>query len=342
MTRPFRVTVQPGAASFEVQPEESVLDAALRQGVPLAHECTFGGCGTCRVALLEGQVRYDEWPLALSDGEAAAGFALMCQARACSDLVIDAEPRPAGAAEPVHTRAVVRAVTPVTDSVIHLELELPDLPALQYVPGQHLNILLGDGVHRSFSMASAPAGHRVDLHVRRIPGGHFTDGVLPQLQPGAVLEVELPLGRFHCRTQDYRPLLMVATGTGIAPIKSMLEALLDDPDCPPVWLYWGMRDERDLYLDELLRSWQGRLYEFSYVPVLSRAGSGWTGRRGHVQQAVLEDLPDLSEHGIYLCGSPAMIAEAKQAFVQHGADPRHLHADGFSFQQADHTSVAIA
>jgi len=334
MSHPFRVTVRPSAESFAVQPGESVLDAALRQGVPLAHDCTFGGCGSCRVALLEGQVRYEDWPSALSENEAAAGFALMCQARPCSDLVIDVEPRPPGAAEPMRTRAVVRSLAPYTVSVLHLQLELPELTQLEFAPGQHMNVHFSEGLQRSFSMASAPGGNRVDFHVRRIPGGWFTDGVLPRLRDGDTLEVEIPLGRFHCRTQDYRPLLMVATGTGISPIKSMLEALLDAADCPPVWLYWGMREEGDLYLDEVIRSWQGRLYDFQYVPVLSRAASAWQGRRGFVQQAVLEDLADLSEHSIYLCGSPAMIGDAKQAFVEHGAELRHVHSDGFSFQHA--------
>ena len=126
---------------------------------------------------------------------------------------------------------------------------------------------------------------------------------------------------------------MVATGTGIAPLKSILESLLDDDDCPPVSLYWGMRTEADLYLDDVIRSWQGRLYEFRYVPVLSRGGPSWRGRRGHVQQAVIADLPDLSEHGIYLCGSPAMIDEAKNEFAAHGAQLDHLYVDAFTFQQ---------
>jgi CDP-4-dehydro-6-deoxyglucose reductase len=330
----FRVTVLQTSATFAVNPGETVLTAASRQGVALAHECTFGTCGTCRVSLRGGTVRYDEMPLALSADEAEAGLALMCQAQPCSDLLIDVEPPPPGTQAPVRTAAVVRSAHAFSPDVMHVTLELPELAELSYAPGQHLNIHLPDGSHRSFSMASVPSGNTVDLHVRRIAGGRFTEGVAPRLAPGDRLEVELPLGRFHCRKQDYRELLMVATGTGISPIKSMLESFLDDPDCPPVHLYWGARTPADLYIDDTIRSWQGRLYEFRYVPVLSRAGADWSGRRGYVQDAVLEDLADLSEHSIYLCGSPAMIASAKQAFVQRGADLNHLHSDGFTFQRS--------
>jgi CDP-4-dehydro-6-deoxyglucose reductase, E3 len=149
------------------------------------------------------------------------------------------------------------------------------------------------------------------------------------------------LGNFRFHSEDYRPILMVATGTGLAPIKSMLESLMDDDDCPPVWLYWGMRSEGAHYLDAQIRSWTPRLYEFQYHPVVSRPSAAWQGRRGHVQDAVLADLGDLSEYSIYMCGSPAMISDAKQAFLARGAVLDHIYTDGFSFQHASHESAVI-
>jgi CDP-4-dehydro-6-deoxyglucose reductase, E3 len=327
-----RVVILQTDQSFEVDAGESVLQAALRQDVKLAHECTFGGCGTCRVKLVEGAVGYEEFPVALTPEEAQQGYALACQARPQSDLVISVEPGLEGLFEPQRCKAVVKDIRRLSADVANLHLELPDMPAFDYLAGQYMNVHLGDGTHRSFSMASGPKAGVVDFHVRRIPGGRFTDGDLDTLAPGDTLDVELPLGSFRYHSEDYRPLLMVATGTGLAPIKSILESLLDDADCPPVWLYWGMRSQADLYLDEQIRGWSGRLYEFQYVPVLSRASSEWQGRRGHVQQAVLQDLPDLSEHSIYMCGSPTMISEAKQAFLAQGADMEHIYTDGFSFQ----------
>jgi CDP-4-dehydro-6-deoxyglucose reductase, E3 len=338
----FRVVIQQTSQSFEVNESESVLEAALRQQVLLAHECTFGGCGTCRLKIVEGSVGYQQFPIALTPEEAAQGYALACQARPQTDLVLSAEPVLANSPEPQRATARVKALRWFTPAVANLQLELPDLPDFNYLPGQYMNVHLGDGTHRSFSMASLPNAGTVDFHVRRIPGGRFTDSHLEQLAPGHALDVELPLGTFRYHREDERPILMVATGTGLAPIKSMLESLMDEDDCPPVSLYWGMRTESDLYLDPQIRSWAPRLYEFQYVPVLSRPRAGWHGRRGHVQDAVLADLPDLSEHSIYLCGSPAMIADAKHAFLARGADLERIYTDGFSFQHAGTPALSHA
>ena len=327
----YRVQVLDTSEAFEVEAGESVLEGALRAKVKLPHECTLGGCGTCRVKLSEGTVAYEQFPMALSAEEAAQGYALACQARPQSDLVISV-PR-IELAEPQRQSGLITDLTPFCHDVMHMSLVLPDVDAFAYRPGQHMNLHLEDGSHRSFSMASVPSGNQVDFHVRRIPGGRFTEGHLAQLQPGDMLDVELPHGTFRYHEEDYRQLVMVATGTGLSPIKCILESLMDDPDCPPVSLYWGARTEADLYLDREIREWGSRLYEFQYIPVLSRADASWEGRRGHVQQAVLQDVGDLSEHSIYLCGSPAMISDAKKAFLENArASVDHIYVDGFNFQ----------
>jgi CDP-4-dehydro-6-deoxyglucose reductase len=325
-----RVEVEDTRESFDVAAGETVLAAARRANVKLPHECTLGGCGTCRIRLAAGSVHYDAWPMALSQDEAEQGYALACQARPTSNLVITV-PRVA-LTEPTRQEALITDLAPYGRDVIHLSLALPNLDGFVYRPGQHMNIMLADGSHRSFSMASPPDGNVADFHVRRIPGGRFTDGLLPRMQPGDLLDVELPHGTFRYHEEDYRSLVMVATGTGLSPIKSILEALMDDPDCPPVWLYWGMRAEEDLYLHGEIAEWGRRLYEFNYVPVLSRASASWPGRRGHVQDAVLNDHADMSEHSIYLCGSPNMISDAKKAFLARGASVDHIYVDGFNFQ----------
>lgn len=327
-----RVSVHETGACFEAAPGERLLEAATRQGVRLPHECTFGGCGTCRVRLLQGSVSYQELPLALAPEEAEAGYALACQARASSDLVISVA-RADGAPAAQRCHAVVRELQQWTPHVVNLQLEI-EADGLLYRPGQYMNVLLHGGGHRSFSMASAPAGNHVDFHVRQIPGGRFTDAGLRRLALGDRLEVEIPLGTFHYHAEDYRPLVMCATGTGLAPIKSMLEALMDDDDCPPVSLYWGVRTQADLYLADAIRSWGERLYDFRFVPVLSRPDASWHGRIGHVQDAVAQDFADLSEHALYLCGSPAMVADAKRRFLALNASPDHVYVDGFTFQHA--------
>jgi len=327
-----RVEIAETQQVFMVAPGESVLDAALRSGVDLAHECTFGGCGTCRVRVVQGSVSYEDFPMGLSEAEAADGYALACQARPDGDLVLSTAREASNLAPARRTTATVRAVSPLGPDVLHLQLALPDDEPFDFAPGQYLKVLLEDGTHRSFSMASAPNGNVVDFHVRQIANGRFTSQQLPRLHAGDTLDVELPHGTFSLRKEDYRPLLMVATGTGLAPIKSMLESLMDDPDCPPVWLYWGMRTAADLYLHEEIAGWGERLYDFQYVPVLSRGDDAWHGRRGYVHDAVAADLGDLSEHAIYLCGSPNMIHDAKQTFMALGAQVPFLHADGFTFQ----------
>lgn len=326
----FRVEIAGGGEAFEATPGETILAAAARAGIELPHECTLGGCGTCRVKIASGAVDYETFPLALSTDEAAQGYALACQARAKSDVVIDV-PR-VELAEPQRTTALITDLSAFSPDVLHLSLVLPELDRFAFRPGQHMNVFLDDGSHRSFSMASVPDGNAVDFHVRRIPGGRFTEGLLARMQAGDELQVEIPLGTFRYHAEDYRSLVMVATGTGLSPIKCILESLMDDPDCPPVWLYWGMRTAADLYLDHEIRAWGERLYEFNYVPVLSRADGSWTGRRGHVQQAVLEDHAEMSEHSVYLCGSPVMISDAKKAFLAKGASVDHLYVDGFNFQ----------
>jgi CDP-4-dehydro-6-deoxyglucose reductase len=321
-----------GGECFPADPQQSVLSAALHAGINLPSDCRQGVCGTCRIRLLEGRVAYDEPPMALMPEDEAAGFALACQAHAASDLVIRMESL--ALPPPARHAATIRRIERFTPDVIHLELALE--ASADYLPGQYMKVHLADGTTRNFSMASRPAsspeGGVVDFHVRRIAGGRFTDATLSRLKPGERLEVELPLGSFIFRRQDYRPVLMVVTGTGFAPIRSMLEALLDDPDCPPITLYRGMRCAADLYMDDELRGWHTRLADFRYVPVLSRGETAWSGRRGHVQDAVCADFDDLSEHAIYLCGSPNMIAQAKQAFRARGASMDYVYADGFSFQ----------
>lgn len=329
------VRINDTGEAFEAAVDESILDAATRAGINLPHECTFGGCGTCRVKLHEGSVRYDEFPMALTEAEHAEGYALACQARCTSDVLIEPAAQGIDFAPAVTATATIAALESLTPDIARLVLELPEEVELDYRPGQYMNVLLPDGTTRSFSMASALLpDNQVDFHIRRVPGGSFTGQTLGALKPGDTLEVEIPLGTFCFHPDDWRPMILAATGTGLAPIKAILESLLDNDDCPPVTLYWGMRTEADLYMKAEIESWADRLCEFNFVPVLSRASPEWTGRRGHVQDAVLEDHDDLSEHAFYLCGAPEMITQAKAAFASRGAELRYVYSDSFTFQHA--------
>lgn len=336
----YRVHLIEAQASFEAQADESVLDAATRAGVAMPHECTFGACGTCRVKVMAGHVAYEELPMGLTPEEADEGYALACQARAQSDLELSVASSRLLFAEPRRIHAIVHSIRPLTRDVLHMALRFSAGEAPDFHPGQYLNICLPDGTTRSFSMASKLSENTLDFHVRRVPGGRFTDTLLGDSACiGTLVDVEAPLGRFCYHVEDWRPLVMVATGTGLAPIKAILESLFDDDACPPVSLYWGMRTRDDLYLAHEIEAWATRLCEFNFVPVLSQSDAAWTGRRGYVQDAVVQDIPDLSEHAIYLCGSPVMIADAKRRFAAHGASAAHVYADVFTFQ---HQAVVTA
>ncbi|HEX7385966.1 MAG TPA: 2Fe-2S iron-sulfur cluster-binding protein [Castellaniella sp.] len=338
-----KVRVSDTGEVFEVSRDETILDAALRTGVRLPHECTFGGCGTCRVRLQEGCVHYDEFPMALTPEEAEQGYALACQAHPDTDVVLTPANHGPVLAEPVHTVAEVHQVEPLTADISRLVLQLPEDLDCDYRPGQHMNILLPDGAERSFSMASAfPFGNELEFHVRHVPGGAFTQERLPALKAGDALDIEIPKGTFCYHAEDYRPMIFVATGTGFAPIRAMLESLLDDEDCPPVSLYWGMRTEADLYAREELESWLGRLYEFNFVPVLSRAGESWTGRTGHVQDALAQDFQDVSEYAFYLCGSPQMVTDTKRVLLGLGAEMDVIYSDSFTFHHGQNEKPVAA
>ncbi|SDT46587.1 2Fe-2S iron-sulfur cluster-binding protein [Bradyrhizobium canariense] len=330
----FRIQIAHTDQSFDVESGETILAAALRANVNLEHDCQLGGCGTCRIKLIEGSVAYDEFPLALTPEEEDQGYALACQAKPECNLVISSAFAQAEMPTAAHHLATVHAIRPVSPLVTRLVLEVPAVTELDYRPGQHMNVILPDNSTRSFSMASAPQDNRIDFHVRHIEGGRFTQDILGNLKVGEALHVELPLGGFYFRADDDRPLLMVATGTGLAPIKAILESLMCDPSCPPVCLYWGARTAADLYLHDEILTWSDRLYEFKFMPVLSRAAPTWRGRRGYVQDAVAADFEDLSEHAIYLCGSPEMIFSAKQAFAARGASIEHIYTEGFTLQHS--------
>lgn len=336
----YRITLSGTSDTFEAEPGETLLDAAERAGLPLVHDCRFGGCGTCRIKLMEGRVAYEELPMGLTEEEAEGGYALACQAVAQSDLTIDASLFPEGYVPADYHTATIERLEKLSHDVFHLVLSIPSASEVRFHPGQYLNVMLDDGSPRSFSMASPPSGGLFDFHIRRVPGGHFTGRLETDYRPGDVLDVELPLGSFRHDAASPRDLLMVAGGTGLAPIKSIIESLRDTPDAPGITLYWGVRRAEDLYLDDLLDQWARTLPNFRYVPVLSEADPQWGGRRGYVHEAVCQDHDDLSGFDAYLCGPPPMIAAAKSGFAQRGLSLERIFSDSFNFTHELDGSVA--
>ncbi|HEX6550958.1 MAG TPA: CDP-6-deoxy-delta-3,4-glucoseen reductase [Gammaproteobacteria bacterium] len=331
-----QVTLIPANRRFAVHDDETVLSAALRQGIRLPYGCRTGSCGTCRAHVVSGAIHYpDGAPLALTALEMRHGEALLCRAVPRADLVVDAQE--IGAMSALRVRAFpcrIARMTPLAHDVMAVYLRLPAVSRLQFLPGQYVDVLMADEHRRSFSLANPPHDDKLlELHVRHVPGGHFTTEIFEKLHEGALLRLQGPLGRFFLREDSSRPILMVAGGTGFAPIKAMLRHLWEHGGQRRIVFYWGARARRDLYADAWLQEQAGAQPDFSYIPVLSEPApaDAWTGRTGFVHQAVLADHPDLSGFDIYLSGPPPMVEAARLAFPAHGAQPRHMFSDAFDF-----------
>lgn len=331
------VTIQPSGRQFQVEEGEAVLAAALRQGFVLPYGCKNGACGSCKGKILAGTVDYGVYQAkALTDGERALGKALFCQAKPLSDLVIEA--RTIGAAKDIQVKTLpcrVQKMERVTGDVILLGLKLPANERLQFLAGQYLEFLLKDGTRRSFSMGNAPHDDElIQLHVRHVPGGQFTDHVFGKMKERDILRFEGPHGTFFLREDSGKPIVLVASGTGFAPIKSIIEHALHKDIRRPMTLYWGGRRPQDLYMNALAEGWaaQGRI---AYVPVISEAlpEDNWTGRTGFVHRAVMQDFPDLSQHQVYACGVPIMVDSARKDFITACKLPEdEFYADSFTTQ----------
>jgi CDP-4-dehydro-6-deoxyglucose reductase len=327
------VTLQPSALQFAVEDGETVLAAALRQGYLLPYSCHSGVCGTCKAKLLEGRVEYGEYQKkALTDEEKAQGKALLCQAKPLSDLVVEA--RTVGAAKGIQVKTLpcrIQKMERLAEDVMVLHLKLPANEKLAFLAGQFIEFLLKGGARRSFSLANAPHdAELLQLHVRHVAGGQFTDHVFSKMKERDILRFEGPLGTFFLREETQKPIVFVASGTGFAPIKAMIEHALHKGIKRQMTLYWGGRRPKDLYMNELATSWP-----FRYVPVISDAlpEDNWTGRTGFVHRAVMQDFPDLSACQVYACGVPIMVDSAKKDFTTVCKLPEdEFYADSFTTQ----------
>ncbi len=344
------VTVRPSGHTFSVEPDETVLEAALRQSIGLAYGCKNGACGTCRGKLVEGQlVHRKHSSSALSAADESRGFALFCSSFPQGDIVIEARELTGLGDIPIRKMParIAKIERPAPDVAI-ISLQLPANERLQFRAGQYLDFILKDGARRQYSIANAPnSDELIQLHVRHTPGGVFTDRLFGTLEPPVrerdILRIEAPLGTFFLREDSARPIVLLAGGTGFAPIKAIAEHVFhqrinrdaDGKAARAIHLYWGARTWRDLYMAHLPEEWSREQPNFHYVPVLSepQPEEAWLGRAGFVHRAVMDDLPDLSAFQVYACGAPAMIDAARRDFVgQCGLPDEEFFADAFTTQ----------
>ena len=333
-----KVTVQPSGNAFEVPEGDTILAAALNAGFHLPYGCRNGACGSCKGKLVAGEIDFGKYQhTALSEDERAAGYALFCVAKPLTDVTI--ESREIGAVKDIVVKKLpcrVNKIERVTDDVVILHLKLPATERLQFLAGQYIEFILKDGTRRSFSMANAPHDDEfLQLHVRHVPGGSFTEHVFKTMKERDILRFEGPLGSFFLHESE-KPIVFVASGTGFAPIKAIIESAFKKGIERPMALYWGARRPKDLYLDGLPRQWAAEAPErFKYIPVISDAlpEDQWTGRTGFVHRAAMADLPDLSGVQVYACGVPIMVDSARRDFTHECKLPiDEFFADSFTTQ----------
>lgn len=339
------VTILPAGRSFEVEDSETVLAAAIRQGVGLPYGCQDGACGSCKCRWVSGAFELGPHQAkALSDTERSAGMVLTCRMHPREEVVIECAQLPSADMFPVRKMPCrVQALERAAPDVMLLQLQLPAQEAFRYHAGQYLQFILRDGSRRSYSMANAPDGQpSVQLHIRHMPGGKFTDQVFGALKVRDILRVEGPYGSFYLRDAGERPLVLLASGTGLAPIKAIIEHLRATDNTRAATLYWGGRKRADLYLMSWAQAQVEELPWLRFVPVLSEPDPDWQGRTGFVHRAVMEDLPDLSGHEVYACGAPLMVDAARADFSERcGLPESSFHADAFT-SEADKAGPTAA
>jgi CDP-4-dehydro-6-deoxyglucose reductase len=316
----FQVTIKPSNRVFSAEEGESVIEAAMRNGITLPYGCRNGACGSCKGKLLEGQVDYGQYAAhILPEYEKKAGFALFCQAKPLSDIVIEA--REISAAGQIQIKKLpcrVQRIERPSEDVAALYLSLPANERLQFLAGQYIEIIMRDGKRRAYSMANAPEDDaHIELHVRKMASGAFTEYVFTKMKEKDILRFEGPLGTFFLREDSDKPIVLLASGTGFAPIKSIVQHAFHIGVTRQMVLYWGGRRPADLYMAQLCQEWQRDHDNFSYIPVISDAlpEDNWTGRTGFVHRAVMEDFPDLSGYQVYACGAPVVVESAHKDFT---------------------------
>jgi NAD(P)H-flavin reductase/ferredoxin len=323
----FTVRIADSEISFPCEPREFVLDAAERAGYSMPSSCRKGACNTCEAGLVAGEVEQR----GRGRRTAGDGLALMCRSQPRTDLTIRPKrfERIDIFRRKIIAARIFRLARPAPDVTI-LTLRFPIGVRAPFKAGQYLQVVMEDGDRRNFSMANAARDNDgAELHIRHVPGGKFSIRTLSKLSVGDSLQVELPFGDFHLRVSE-RPAILLASGTGFAPIKSMVQTAVHAGNRRPMHLYWGARTREDMYMAELPAKWAARLPWFSFTPVLSEPSSSWTGRTGFLHHAVRDEHDDLSGTDVYACGNPLMVNAVQRDFTAgHGLPDAQFFADAF-------------
>ena len=343
----FQIVVQPSGRSYAVDGDETLLSAGIRQGLNMPYGCKDGACGSCKCKKISGEVQLGTYQTkALSDEERAQGLVLTCCATALSDVVLESKQVTSADAFPMKKMPVrIASMEKVSSDVMRIFLQLPATEVMQYHAGQYVEFLLRDGSRRAYSMANAPHtlaadAPKVELHIRHMPGGKFTDHVFGAMKEKDIQRVEGPQGSFYLREDNDAPIVLLASGTGFAPIKALMEHMQHKGITRPTRLYWGGRRPADLYMNDWVLAQLPLMPHLQYIPVVSNAlpEDAWAGRTGFVHAAVLQDTPSLTAYQVYACGAPIVVDSAKRDYVASGLVEDNFFADSFT-SEADKAAV---
>lgn len=318
----YDVKIQPGDLSYIASKEDTILDAALANKLFLEHSCKKGDCGLCTVTLLSGSVKSKQGCIT-SQGEILA-----CSSYPVSDLSIRANFYP-DLAEIQCVTLPCKIVSQIflAPDILILTLRYPSTIKFDYLPGQYIDLIY-KGVRRSYSIANTQTDSAgIELHIRLIPNGEFSQLLRHESGIGQMVRIEGPKGTFFVRKSS-SPIIFLAGGTGFAPIKAMVELLLETKEDRNIYIYWCVANSESFYTS-LPYSWAEKYNNIRYIPVVSGEDKEWNGRKGPVYQVIVNDFHELSKCHVYACGSPDMINNAKKMFISSGLDPLNFYADIF-------------
>lgn len=328
MTMTYLTLPQPGRR-IPIAAEQTILLAAFEAGVPYPHGCRSGRCGACKSRLITGDVELGKHsPFALTEEDRANGLILACRSMPTTDVTVEWLDDTYVARPAVTQDAEVVAIERMTHDILGIRLRLADHAGFRFAAGQYLTLTVPGAPPRQYSMANRPDEELVELHVRAVPGGRTSGLVHASLKTGDKVQIEGPGGSAYLREAHAGPIVALAGGSGLAPIKSIVETALHAGMDQPIHVYFGARSERDLYLIEHFRALEQRFTNLTFIPVLSQtASNGW--RSGYVSDALAEDHTDLAGAKAYVAGPPAMVDAAMAVLGARGVPTGDIHADVF-------------
>ena len=327
----YKIKIQSSGLEFHVRPSQTILEGAIASGITLPYGCQDGACGSCKGKVISGKYFLNEYQSsALTDSDIKAGNTLYCKSMAQEDLVIEPNiPEVYDQYSPKVLPVKVESLTRLNHDVMQMFLKLPAKETFRFKAGQYIEFIMGDGSRRAFSMANAPLDSMIELHLRLIEGGKFTSFVFNEMKEKSIHRIEGPIGQFYLRDSE-KPIIFIAGGTGFAPIKSIIEDMIANKNKRKIYLYRGVRSEKDFYMNELVNDWIKKLEGLKYIPVVED-GLSEDARSGYVHHAVLEDFKNLNDIQVYCCGAPGLVENAFKDLTKSGLPDDQFFADAFTF-----------